>query len=306
MSFLSAFDYFEAKHVAEEVFPLCGGGGCQVFTLAVSPAVRLTMVRGCLEQDCRLSAPQEGGTTKVIYVLSGSTACGSNAVPDTWLNEGMGELTESRKQPTVRLLRAGEKVSVVCLNMPAGYLEHLFRHKCPLPLQDARSGSRSATAGRQFFLMPKLKSVLLQLTDCSLRKELQHLFLTAKSYELLSLTLDQLCTGAHQTSLSQADVACLEKARLLLDENLVSPPSLIDLAHEVGINDFKLKKGFKELYKMTRYAYLRERRMMAAQQALVETGMSVTEVANQVGYTNLGHFAAAFRKQFGAMPKDFK
>ena len=28
--------------------------------------------------------------------------------------------------------------------------------------------------------------------------------------------------------------------------------------------------------------------------------------SNAVGYTNLGHFAAAFRKKYGAAPRDFR
>lgn len=46
--------------------------------------------------------------------------------------------------------------------------------------------------------------------------------------------------------------------------------------------------------------------MIVARSALLTGEQSVTTVANQVGYTNLGHFAAAFRKQFGTTPKAMK
>jgi AraC-like DNA-binding protein len=98
----------------------------------------------------------------------------------------------------------------------------------------------------------------------------------------------------------------LLQARDILAEEFQEPPSLIQLAHRVGMNDFKLKKGFRKAFGTTAYEYVRGVRMDKAR-ALLESGdLSVGETAVTVGYTCFGHFSAAFKKRFGILPRDVK
>jgi AraC-like DNA-binding protein len=48
--------------------------------------------------------------------------------------------------------------------------------------------------------------------------------------------------------------------------------------------------------------YLTQQRMKQVEQRLREGNFTVAEVANQVGYAHLGHFAAGFKRQFGITP----
>lgn len=43
-----------------------------------------------------------------------------------------------------------------------------------------------------------------------------------------------------------------------------------------------------------------------AQQLLRQGNLTVAMVANEVGYTHLGHFAAAFKRRFGMTPKEYQ
>ena len=45
--------------------------------------------------------------------------------------------------------------------------------------------------------------------------------------------------------------------------------------------------------------------MLHAKNLLKKGIYSIQEVGNMVGYTNLGHFAGAFKKEFGLLPKDW-
>jgi AraC-like DNA-binding protein len=81
-----------------------------------------------------------------------------------------------------------------------------------------------------------------------------------------------------------------------------APPSLPELARHVGLNEFKLKTGFRTLFGTSVFAYLRAQRMELARRLLVQRGQSVTEVALRVGYANPSKFALAFRKHFGFPP----
>ena len=92
-------------------------------------------------------------------------------------------------------------------------------------------------------------------------------------------------------------------ARLHLDEHLLHPPTIVQLARIVGINDFALKRGFKERFGTTLFGYVRQRRMEQAWLNLGE-GMSVAAAALQVGYECPRCFADAFRRHYGVLPSE--
>jgi AraC family transcriptional activator of pyochelin receptor len=80
------------------------------------------------------------------------------------------------------------------------------------------------------------------------------------------------------------------------------PPSLMELARQVGLNDFKLKMGFRRVFGKTVFGYLHELRMERSRLLLEEGKMNVKEVSYAVGYMDSGRFSDAFKKQFGVRP----
>ena len=76
------------------------------------------------------------------------------------------------------------------------------------------------------------------------------------------------------------------------------------LSKRVCLNEFKLKKGFKELFGVPVYTYVLDKRLELARD-LLEKKLYVSDVANLVGYGNMSHFAAAFRKKYGVNPSDY-
>lgn len=94
-------------------------------------------------------------------------------------------------------------------------------------------------------------------------------------------------------------------ARDYLITHLDSPPSLSELASIVGINEYKLKNGFKEIFNNSPYAYLAEVRLEMARTALINKQKNITQIAFELGYASPQHFSAAFKKRFGVPPLRF-
>ncbi|MFI5204158.1 MAG: helix-turn-helix transcriptional regulator [Flavobacteriales bacterium] len=84
-----------------------------------------------------------------------------------------------------------------------------------------------------------------------------------------------------------------------------APPSLNQLAAIAGINEFKLKRGFKELFNHTVFGYLADVRLEMARRALLQKQKTVTQIAFELGYASLQHFSASFKKKFGVAPAKF-
>ncbi|WP_254668329.1 helix-turn-helix transcriptional regulator, partial [Bacillus cereus] len=100
------------------------------------------------------------------------------------------------------------------------------------------------------------------------------------------------------------DLNKIKQAEEILLQRMESPPSLLELAKIVGLNDYKLKIGFKELFGTSTFAYLREQRMERAMLLLRSGTSNVTETAVAVGYNNISHFSESFKKKYGMKPSE--
>lgn len=93
----------------------------------------------------------------------------------------------------------------------------------------------------------------------------------------------------------------LATARDYLDTHFTNPPTIRALARIAGTNEFSLKRGFRAVFGVTVFGYVRQRRMESAM-ALLRAGRSVSETAQLAGYACPRSFALAFRRHFGALP----
>ncbi len=148
-------------------------------------------------------------------------------------------------------------------------------------------------------------NVVDELTRCQMSGPMRQLYFESKSLELLALALEALQAVGPERAESELD-ACtveqLEHARAVLLDRICEPPSLRELARSCGMNERKLKEGFKRRFGTTVFGFVREQRMRRAHDMLSASSRSVTEVALLVGYANASKFAAAFRRQFGVPP----
>ncbi|MBD2364296.1 helix-turn-helix transcriptional regulator [Anabaena minutissima FACHB-250] len=153
-----------------------------------------------------------------------------------------------------------------------------------------------------------MQTALQQMLNVPYQGIIQKMYLEGKVLELLALQFAQLIEseGDKQPliNLKADDVEKIYHARNILTNNYDHPPSLIDLARKVGINDNKLKYGFREVFGTTVFGYLRDYRLEIARKLLQEQKQNVRTVVNTVGYANQSHFAAAFKRKFGITPQD--
>lgn len=151
------------------------------------------------------------------------------------------------------------------------------------------------------FLNTRMQPILMDIMDDGKPDYIRRILIEAKILELLSMQLHQTNDDKTTDAFSEEDVKRLNEARQTVAANLQTPCSLIDLARRTGLNDFKLKKGFKALFGQTVFGYLNELRMETAYNYL-QAGKTVGEVAELVGYKNAHHFTAAFKKKFSFLP----
>lgn len=97
----------------------------------------------------------------------------------------------------------------------------------------------------------------------------------------------------------------VRRAIHLLTERLDQPLDLAALAKEVGVAPHHLSRRVSNETGITLLRHLRRLRIERACEALDSGKMNVTEVALEVGYQSLSHFAKAFREETGQSPRQW-
>jgi len=157
-------------------------------------------------------------------------------------------------------------------------------------------------------MTPAMYGVINDMHNSPYSGYLKGVYLEAKAIELFLMQVNQLDQKnlVKQSKLKSGDVECLYEVKNYITSHFNQPFSIIDLAKKAGINQTKLKIGFKELFNTTVFGYLNDVRMQEAKRLLLDKKMYVNEVADRIGYKHPQHFTAAFRKKFGIVPKDLK
>lgn len=157
-------------------------------------------------------------------------------------------------------------------------------------------------------IRPTAMIVLQQLMNSSVNSSLRELYLKGKVYELLSLhfqpndaNLGEYCPFL----VDEQNVQKIRRAKDIIIANMSEPPTLQELANDIGLNIKKLKEGFKQIYGDTVYSFLFDYKMEHARRLLESNQMNVNEVGLRVGYSTASHFIAAFKKKFGITPKKY-
>ncbi|MEZ4950078.1 MAG: AraC family transcriptional regulator [Saprospiraceae bacterium] len=153
-----------------------------------------------------------------------------------------------------------------------------------------------------------IQRILNQVIHHGFKGHLEHVYLKAKSLELLALCLDQYdqaFTG-EKVIKTEADKSKIIKVRDLLLKDFQETPTLSELSKLTGLNEFKLKNGFKEVFGTTVFAYLFEHKLQLAFQLLSQSDKTAAEISSLTGFSSPQHFNQAFKKRFGNTPKSIR
>ncbi len=108
------------------------------------------------------------------------------------------------------------------------------------------------------------------------------------------------------TPFHKKDEEALHEVKRLITTQYNKNFTLTELAHQVGINQTKLKQGFKLLFGTTTFKYIHDLRMQKALELIQSQAYTIYEIADFVGYKHSHHFTAAFKKYYGQLPTQVK
>ena len=152
-----------------------------------------------------------------------------------------------------------------------------------------------------------VKWALESLFTSELSAASRKIFAKGKLLEVLALHFDRRSedTEACPFLRDENTRTQIKLAKNVLIDRMTQPPNISDLAREIGISEYKLKSGFKEMYGNTVGGFVLDYKMNYAKAMLDSRSYQVSEVAYALGYGNPSHFITAFKKKYQITPKKY-
>jgi AraC-like DNA-binding protein len=233
-----------------------------------------------------------------------------DAKEDKW-QSGQANLMSISDAEGYALFSRGKSFRMFGIMIAPSYLEQIAAN-CPGMLDEILAQH----ACRQFAkalpehirFCPRIGKALKEISDYESLGNVANIYLDAKVREILALFLCRTeqkgCTSCHCYSPKDNDM--LNKAREIIEQEYLNPPSLHNLALMVGTNECKLKNGFKRLFGSTIFGYLYHYRMEMACKHLTDSDSSIQEIAILTGYEHHSHFSTAFKRRFNLSPQEYR
>lgn len=151
--------------------------------------------------------------------------------------------------------------------------------------------------------------LLNEILSQDIRQPLRHIYLYNRVLLLMERFLSRFYTriGEYRNQLDMNDAGLsrlIEVEYALAGDFSNPPPTIIQLSKIAAMSPTKLKMEFKKVYGMPVYEYYQKNRMGAARILLQSRKYTVKEVGLNIGYSNLSHFASAFKREFGVLPSE--
>ncbi|MBI1185002.1 helix-turn-helix domain-containing protein [bacterium] len=163
--------------------------------------------------------------------------------------------------------------------------------------------------GHQLYVFPfaaKTRLLLQSLLNDDYSGLSRQFFIESKVLEIVGQQLELLIENQTGLEIKDSELEKVMACEALLRERYNQPHSLLQLARKVGLNDFKLKQGFKKVYGKPVFKYLQEYRLQKAKELLENEAKTVSEVAFEIGYSSTGSFSNAFFEYHGVRPNVIK
>ncbi len=141
----------------------------------------------------------------------------------------------------------------------------------------------------------------------TMRGPLSQLYLDSIGVALIA----HLLSGTNRPSVparKRTGLPCwrLRRAMEYIDANLAECVTLPGIAQAVGLSSMHFAAQFRVTTGLRPHEYVLRRRVERAQQMLLETSLSLVEIALSVGFRSQSHFTSVFTKFIGRPPQKWK
>ncbi|WP_223163215.1 helix-turn-helix domain-containing protein [Marinobacter salinexigens] len=158
-------------------------------------------------------------------------------------------------------------------------------------------------AGQSFAPSPRLRLLGGQLFDAHARGTCRSMKLEGIANLFLAEIIELFCTEVDEDdSMIVWENQALSDVHEYCRNNLDGDLSLQALAKVSGLTESRLDQLFRNKYHLSCAEYIRNERMVFANQLLEEEQLPIKLVAAKVGYNHVSNFSRAYKSRYGESP----
>lgn len=283
-------------------------GTGSITRLRIRPGMEIVMTDVTYEHNMKLRIQEACRLFELSYCLSGEIYCEWDG-RDSYTGEQTGNVLYLEDIQVYEEKKAGHRHQLVEIRLSP---DELFRYAADAAEKQSMETWLRRHRGSidRYPDSPAIRKCVSELIHCTYKGTMKRLYMESKAMEFITLFgetdgLDAM-SGQRQRTVSREDMVRLREARQLVLDHCEQPLSIRELARQSGLNEFKLKTGFRELFGMTVFELVRKERMEKALRYMEAERMNVGEAAIAVGYSNVSNFTATFRKHYGCNPSEYR
>lgn len=173
-------------------------------------------------------------------------------------------------------------------------------------LDKVRAGQPALLQPEHAWVTGEIQDAIYRILHCPVNISSYPVYNDSLAKALLFHLFWQVVQQQPASHYSHYEIEGIYAARDMIRKNLRYHYAIPEIAQKVGINEFKLKNGFREVFGNGVYEYLHMERMMEARQLLADRGRSIKEIAALSGYKSVNSFIKAFKKKYSLTPGEFR
>jgi AraC family transcriptional activator of pyochelin receptor len=250
-------------------------------------------------------------TVNFIFQLSGQNHIYFSSEKKTWLaTAGQHGMYYQPSGDFYNLTVKDHRMNVLHISLDADYFSSAIgsnNNWCEQIQKNLERQQPFISATRPLPFTPAMPQLIAGIREIKAPGPTQNLLLQSLIMELLSFQIDAFQSNSSLNGLVGKDDQ--EKLHLLksyIDTHFTQDLTLTQLSRYCALNEFKVKRGFKQLFDTTVFGYVRKKRMEHAKYLLQKRGCTVNETATILGYEQPHNFSAAFKHFTGAAPSHFQ
>ena len=152
-------------------------------------------------------------------------------------------------------------------------------------------------------LNERMVELINSLFDSSFTPQTAALYTDTAVHEMVTIIVQQVVEKANRPlDFTDDEIILLRSIRNFIEENYQKHFTIKQLALKAGMNEFKLKLGFRQIFRMSIFDCLVLIRMKRAYELVINTDQPIKKISLELGYRRLPSFVTAFRKYYGQSP----
>lgn len=152
----------------------------------------------------------------------------------------------------------------------------------------------------------QMQEIVQNILHCPYDENLRQFYYENKIKEFLFLILVQASKKEPEQKILSNELDAVHHARAIILSDLEKHLTIPDISKKIGLNEFKLKMVFKQVFGIGVFETLLQARMQKARAYILETDKPIKEIASLIGYERITSFITAFRKHFGYTPASLR